>query len=274
MVREALGASPALQRHTLEVLAHGSYRNNTNVRAQSDVDICVRCLDVFYPDYNFAPGLTNAQLGLVDASYPPATFKSDVEAALRAHFGWANVQRGNKVLVVRENTYRVSADVAPTFERRRYSLTGERPWYQSGVLLFPDAGGQIENWPQQHYDNGVAKNEQTGRRFKAVVRIVKRLRDEMAERGFYPLGGNPAPTSLLIESLVWNVPDEWFGRSTFTEDVRGVLAFLVVNTGDAAACAEWGEVSELKYLFRGRPDWSRESALAFATACWVYLGFG
>lgn len=274
MVREALRASPALQRHTLEVFAHGSYRNNTNVRAQSDVDICVRCMDVFYPDSTFAPSLTAAQLGFVDASYQPATFKADIEAALRSHFGWTNVERGNKVLVVRENTYRVSADVAPTFERRRYWLTDGSPWSQSGALLFPDAGGQIENWPQQHYDNGVAKNDRTGRRFKALVRILKRLRDEMTERNCYPPTGTPQPKSLFIESLVWNVPDAVFGHTTFTQDVHGVLTFLTTNTGDAAACAEWREVSEFKYLFRGRPDWSRESAFAFVSACWRYVGLG
>lgn len=274
MVRDALWASAALRGHTVEVFAQGSYRNNTNVRAQSDVDICVRYMDVFYADYTHAPGLTGAQLGFVDATYSPATFKADVESALRAHFGWANVERGNKVLVVRENTYRVSADVAPTFERRRYSTAGGRPSYQSGVLLFPDAGGQIENWPQQHYDNGVAKNERTGRRFKALVRIFKRLRDEMAERGYYPPVGTAPPKSLFIESLVCNVPDDRFGHTTFTEDVHRALIYLVVNTGDAGASAEWGEVSERKYLFRGRPDWSREQAFAFVAACWRYVGLG
>lgn len=92
------------------------------------------------------------------------------------------------------------------------------------------------------------KNDRTRRRFKALVRILKRLRDEMSERP--PVGIN-SPKSLFIESLVWNAPDYLFGHATFTEDVRGVLGFLVTNTADAAACAEWGEEVSSSTYFEG-----------------------
>lgn len=96
MVREALAASPALASRPLEVFAHGSYRNNTNVRLGSDVDICVRYSGGFYPDFVWTPGLTRATLGLVDHAYVPANLKTDVEAALRAHFGVVGVTRETK----------------------------------------------------------------------------------------------------------------------------------------------------------------------------------
>lgn len=184
MVRDALDASPALASRTLEVFGHGSYRNSTNVRLGSDVDMCVRCMDAVYPDYTFAGGATDATFGYNDSLYGPAALKADVEAALRAHFGWGAVHRGNKVLQLHENTYRVAADVATTSERRRYHLqAGGGYWYESGTLLITDDGRRIENWPHQHYENGTSKNLRTGKRFKSVVGILKRLRDEITERG-------------------------------------------------------------------------------------------
>jgi len=38
-------------------------------------------------------------------------------------------------------------------------------------------------------------------------------------------------------------------------------------------CSEWGEVSELKYLFRSPQKWTREQAHKFIDAAWDYIGF-
>ena len=40
-------------------------------------------------------------------------FKTDIERALRDRFGALNVVRGEKAINIKENTYRVSADVVP-----------------------------------------------------------------------------------------------------------------------------------------------------------------
>lgn len=270
MVRQAVWSSPSLSAHRVEVFGHGSYRNNTNVRAGSDVDVCVRCLDVWYPDYEFAPGVSNATLGFADATYTPAAFKADVEAALRAHFGPAAVFRGNKVLQLRENTYRVAADVAPTFERRRYYVTATGQLdYESGTWLVPDTGPAIENWPQQHYENGVEKNLATRRRYKSVVRILKRLRDEMVEGG--ALVESPPP-SHLIECLAWNVPDTTFTGERLAGAVHGVLSYLLAHLLVDATCAHWTEVNARKVLFHPSRTWTRSQALSFVAAGSAYLG--
>lgn len=85
-----------------------------------------------------------------------------------------------------------------------------------------------------------------------------------------PASANVA--SFLIECLVWNVPNGYFGKPTLMADVRGCLAFLITNTSKDEDCSEWGEVSDLKYLFRGIQPWTREQARAFLVACWIYLG--
>lgn len=269
-IRRAIDAADDLHyTHSIEVFAQGSYRNRTNVRFDSDVDICVRCTDTFF--YDVANGISLQEAGILPASYPFADFKNDVGRALINHFGIESILRGDKAFDVHANTYRVDADVVPTFEYRWfYRGRDGRVAYHSGTKFFCDSGPGIINWPQQNYDNGVAKNAATDRRFKATVRILKRLRNEMDDSGI--AAAAPIP-SYLSECLVWNVPNEGFGHSTYTADVRSVLAHLWNNTRADDACGEWVETNELKYLFRSGQPWTREQVNTFLQAAWNYINF-
>lgn len=264
-VRKAIDASLKLAGKAIKVFPQGSYNNRTNVRLDSDVDICVLCTDSLFSD--LAEGMTNGQVGLVDATYLYSEYKNDVEAALRSYFGKAGVTRGKKAFDVHENTYRVDADVVPTFEHRRYGKDGS---YLTGTAFLPDGGNRIVNWPDQNYDNGVAKNKATGGRFKDVARILKRLRNKMADEKIAE--ALPIP-SFLVECLVWNVPDEGFGHDTLKADVRWALAHLFNNTMKLEDYKEWGEVNELKYLFRTVQPWTVQQVHAFLSAAWDYIGF-
>jgi len=269
MIQAAIKDSRLFEDVTVEVFPQGSYRNNTNVRIESDVDVCVRCLSVCYPDFSFADGLTRKDVGITDTSYTYAQFKDNVGKALVAKFGAQGITRGRKAFDVHANAYRVDADVVPTFEHRRYLRTDRGGFhYLSGTQFPPDNGGSIVNWPEQHYNNGVRKNKDTGNRFKFIVRVLKRLRNEMADKGVD--AAKPIP-SYLIECLVWNTPNEAFSHEEYTENVRAVLGSTIYDTASAERCKEWGEVNELKYLFRGSQPWTREQAYAFLSAAWKYI---
>jgi len=267
-VRKAIRASTKLSAKPIEVFTQGSYANRTNVREDSDVDVCVLYTGAFFPDYSLSEGLTREALGYGSGTYLYPEFKNDVEMALVSCFGRREVVRGKKAFDVHANTYRIDADVVPCFEHRRISGSVQSHWQQSGTELHPDGGGVIVNWPQQNYDNGVQKNADTGRRFKAVVRILKRLRNEMADEGH--TAADPIP-SFLSECLVWNVPNKDFGCFTVTGDVRNALAHLWNNTRTDDACIEWGEINENKYLFRGQ-KWTRLQVNSFLQAAWDYVG--
>src|SRR5712691_5358765 len=251
-VRKAISASAKLSSKSIEVFAQGSYANRTNVCRDSDVDICVLHTDAFFPDYSMGEGLSDSALGFSDGTYPYAEFRNDVESALISYFGEDSVTRGNKAFDVHANTSRIDADVVACFEHRRFHGTPEDNWHDSGTQLHPDGGGTIVNWPRQNYDNGVEKNDATGRRFKAVTRILKQLRNEMVEDSYEV--ADPIP-SYLIGCLVWNVPIEGFGHDTLTADVRYALAHLWNETRTDESCSEWGEINELKYLLRTGQPW-------------------
>jgi predicted nucleotidyltransferase len=269
-IRKAIDASAKLSSKDIEIFAQGSYANRTNVRQDSDVDVCILCKNTFFPDYSMSEGLSDAVFGFSDAQFHYADFKNDVEAALKSYFGAASITRGTKAFDVHANTYRLDADVVPCFEHVRFLGTPQNNRCLSGTQFLPDNGGKIINWPRQNYKNGVDRNAATGRRFKAVVRILKCLRNEMAANGYQV--ADPIP-SYLIECLGWNVPNEGFGHDRYRDDVRYALAHLWNQTRSDDTCSEWGEINGLKYLFRSSQPWTRGQVNSFLAAAWNYIGF-
>jgi hypothetical protein len=74
VIRDALNADKQLSGLGITVFTHGSYKAHTNVRLDSDVDICVRLNGTFFPHY--PTGMTAADYGNVDSDISFAQFKS------------------------------------------------------------------------------------------------------------------------------------------------------------------------------------------------------
>jgi hypothetical protein len=265
-VRKAIDSSAALNKRKIKVFAQGSYCNRTNVRQDSDVDVCVLCRDSLMCDY--PTGMSGSDFGLRQpANYSYDTFKDDVGNALTAYFKNGHVTRGNKAFDIKENTYRIAADAVPCFEHRRYHKNGT---WDEGTAFNPDNAWRIVNWPEQNYDNGVTKNKDTGGRFKDVVRILKRLRYKMCDE---KIAAADPISSFLVECLVWNAPNPAFEHETYSSTVREVLAHLFNDTIKIDTCEGWGEVNELKYIFKGSPTSKLTEAHAFISAAWDYWGY-
>lgn len=272
-VREAIQDSTDLTGLQVRVFAKGSYKNSTNVRLDSDVDVAVEFQDVmFHEATDQVAGMSQADLGLspYSGTYQPEWFKDDVERALISRFGSSPVDRGNKALHVRENKSSLSADVVPCFTYHQYYAFGSGfgPLYNQGILIHPDSGARIENWPEQNYQYGKTKNEATGRRYKRVIRILKRLENDMVENGV--IAEIP---SFLLECLVYNVPNEDFQHPNYQEDVRYVLIHLYNGMLEGGGAEKWVEVNGLKWLFSPTQRWSKTQAHDFVSRAWDYLGF-
>ncbi|MGH2748316.1 MAG: nucleotidyltransferase domain-containing protein [Actinomycetota bacterium] len=274
-IRTAISRSPKLQAKKTLVFVQGSFRNRVNVRQESDVDVGVMLYEYFLAQYPNGKG--NADFGNSDANYPFSQFKDELEEALVAYFGRAAVKRGNKAFDIKATQAQVEADVVPLFEFRRYWENGG---YLAGVALIPDnSSRRIENFPERlvdywphtslHYENGVSKNTSTQRRFKGIVRILKKLHIELADAGNAHAADVPG---YLAECLAWNAPDRCFEHDTWEDRVQSMLRFLWQNTKEHSLCAEWCEVDAIKYLFHGSQPWTRGQAHSFINAAWDYVG--
>lgn len=268
-IRDALSSYEPLKGRPYRVYAKGSYTNNTNVRLNFDVDIAVEYRGFFYYDLCFgAQGHATEELDIVDStdSYTRDQFKSDVKAALVSAFGSAAIETGRIAYRIRQKKTTLPADVVPCWEYRRYdSLT---TWHQ-GACVFPTGGSRTPNYPSQQLSNGILKNDATSRRYKRMVRALKRMQTNLVERGVL----TDEIASYHVECLVYNVPNASFEHSTYSADMRAVLASLFNETLLDGGWSDWEEVNGLKYLFRGSGGPTRAQAHALADVAWDKFGF-
>jgi len=267
VIKKAIEADSELSKLDVSVFPQGSYCARTNVKQDSDVDVCVRLNSSFFCDY--PKEYTKATYNHTSSDMTFSKFKGMVETALVNRFGAERVKRGSKAFDVHANTYHIDADVVPTFLYRDFYGPNESD-YREGVTFYPDNGGRIENYPDQTYANGVSKNDETLRRYKRVVRILKRIRNKMQEEG---IADAKNVASFLIESMVWNTPASNFGHSEYREDLKQVIAHTWDATQTQEKCNEWTEVNNVKYLFRIKQPWTLPAANKFLLAAWRYMDF-
>jgi hypothetical protein len=268
----AIEASAEISNGDVRVYVKGSYANNTNVRRDSDVDVAVEWTRWFYVSTIEATrGLTPDQLGYnpIDAGPTPAEFRARVERAMVASFGAGGVDTtGNKAITVSRGPGSLDADVVPCFELHRYDAPAV---YHVGHRIFPRLSGSIDNFPRQNLDNGRAKNNRTNRRYKQIVRCLKRLEGELVADGKiareYP--------GYLVECLLYNVPDIYFtSEPTLHQTLRNGLSFLWGGLRETDRYEAWLEVNELLRLFRGWSTVTRnpQEALTMVDAAWTEIG--
>ncbi len=282
MINEAVREAPSLASKSFDVYATGSYRNNTNVRLASDIDIAIVLKDVAQYEHPKSGPPQRQDLGYKDATYGLTEFRAGVGNALKKKFGEKGVTAGDKAFNIHENTSRLDADAAVFLLYNRYTgaKNADGTWHcDVGVAMRPksDPTKQIINWHQQHYDQGVARNTATRRRFKRVARILKRMRDEMREQGTAEAKAAAAVApSFLLECLTFNAPDACFNltEGSYYEDVKATLLNLWTATKDDSSCSSFVEVSRMKSLFGAGQPWTRAQAHDFLRYAWHFVGFG
>lgn len=266
MVKQAIAAHSAFSGVSHSVYAKGSYPNGTNVRAESDVDIAIQCHEVLYWD-EFETG-THSPGPNYEGPWTPAHWRREVTAALSAVFPGQLDTSGSTAIKVHSSSARVDADVVPCFNYRYY-LPGQ---YREGNRIFRTSGGHKDNFPTQNLENGRRKNVATNQRYKDCVRIMKRAEGAMVESNYH----REVP-SFLVESLVYNCPDDIFGRYSWIDRVKGIINHIWDKTQGDEPTEENErllEVNKCKFLFHAAQGWSRTDAKDFAYAAWNYLDFG
>lgn len=268
-VRKAIDANAKLSSMDIAIIPQGSYKSRTNVRNDSDVDICVCLNSTFFPRY--PQGKTKEHYGNSGGSITFGEFKNLVQIALEDYFGKENITRGNKAFDIHSNTYRVDADVVPALAYRYYYDNGSLYHHEPvGIAFDTDKGERIVNWPHHTYQNCKDKHDNTGKRYRKMTRILKRLRNKMQDENIAEAKDIP---SFLIQSMVWSASSDHFNRTTYTDDVRAVLAHCFNQTLPAGGHASLKEVNDIKTIFGSHQTCTREKAHAFFSRAWDYLGF-
>jgi tRNA nucleotidyltransferase (CCA-adding enzyme) len=248
------------------IFLQGSYRNNTNVRLNSDVDIVMRYDDAFYSDLQRLSEDDKAAYNArrTSAGYNFDELKVDTQAALQEVFN-TDVERKNKCIQVNGNTNRVTADVIPCFVLKRFKTL--QTIEAEGIKFYSDDNHEIISFPNQHYTNGTAKTEQTYRLYKRMVRILKVINYRLIDDGTI---SDKLASSFFIECLVYNVPNVSFISGNYTQTLRNVIVKIYE---DMKSNEDYTEVNQLLWLFSNKNPRTRQNALDFMQHCWNHLGY-
>lgn len=196
-----------------KVFLQGSYGNDTNIYAESDVDIVIRLDESFLSDRTLLiPADETAFDGAhSNVSYGYSDFKADVLSVLRTAFPNA-VTLGDKAFTIKAEGNRRKADVLPCVAFRRYykfnNLFDQS--YAEGICFFDKSGNRISNYPKQHSENLSTKHQTTGQWLKPMIRVLKNLRSCLIDKEMLEQGKAP---SYYLEGLLYNVPADKFGSS-------------------------------------------------------------
>jgi hypothetical protein len=232
----------------------GSYRNSTNIRGNSDVDLVVELTSVAYSN------LTDEQrqhLKLTPASYTWSAFRNHVIRALVDYYGARLVDTsGSKSIKVLPDSGRLKADVVVA---ARYNYYSELEIVARGMTFWTTPNNvQIINYPKLHFDNGADKNsaQRTNGWYKPSLRMFKNARDKIVENNSALAGRFP---SYFLECLFYNVPDGRFGgtfRGDYADTVKWLNEQLPTDAADKFVCQNWRY-----YLFGTLPvQWTRDRA--------------
>jgi len=238
-----------------EVYLQGSYRNHTNIRRDSDVDVVVQLNSAFFENL---PVNLKRQFGFRDASYGWKGFRSDVLTALRNHYGSGRVREGRKSLKVQ--TSYLPADVVVSLQYRKYPdrPRSEDDFVEGMTFWVPSESRWVINYPKLHYENGAKKNKDTNGWYKPTIRMFKNARTYLVDKGVIPADLAP---SYFLECLLYNVPNDKFGpnlQSTFRE----VIVWLRKADFSRFFCQ-----NRQLLLFGSSPEqWSEDRAYRFLEA--------
>ena len=184
-----------------EVYSQGSYKNDTNIRGDSDVDVTVQLNSTFYSNLSEEQKST---LGLSPASYSLTNFRADILKILKDYYGENQIVDGNKALKVKANNGRLPADVVVCSQYKKYKTVNNYDYIEGMCFWTKNGDRQVINYPKIHYDNGVSKHKNSSEWYKPVVRLFKNIRGNIS--------GDTTP-SYFLECMLHNVPDSKFGTS-------------------------------------------------------------
>jgi hypothetical protein len=254
------------QRINFDIYLHGSYKNDTNIRGDSDVDVVVELKDSFQRDISSLP--QNEQHLYLDyykdATYKWEHFRSDILKALQEYYGNSMIEEGRKSLKVYDpNGGRLPADVVVCMEYRdylRFLGANDQKFIQGMTFYVPNENRWIISYPKLHDENSTKKNSQfaTNGLYKSVVRIFKNAREYLLDNK--KISSDLAP-SYFIEGLLYNVPNDKF-KTNFSTTVYNILYWLNNEDYGQFVCP-----NERLYLFGDSPEqWSETNAKQYLSS--------
>ncbi len=231
-----------------DIFLQGSYKNDTNLRQDSDVDVVVQLAVELQAR---VAKVSNARLEQdkhhILACEKWRFFRKQMLEALRATYGTEAVKPGRKSLKLAKGKIPASADLVVTIR------------CGNGLAFYlPDEHRWVVSYPQQHYKRGLKKEKSTNNRYKRTIRMFKSARNHLVENDIIK---SKTASSYFIECLLYNVPDNLF-KGDFRQTYNGIVTYL-----KTANLKQFNSQNGLRQLFGTLKDqWNVSDAQKFVLA--------
>lgn len=236
----------------------GSYANTTNIRGDSDVDVVIEDISIFY---NNLTAEEKNSLELYPGKHSFDDFRKEVITALVSYYGsrYVDTSGANSIKVLpSESSNRLYADVVVCTSYKRYDSL--RVIAEGITFWNRKTHDQIINYPKLHIRNGSTKNANTNNHYKPTVRMFKNARRYMIEGDQTLKKRFP---SYFVECLLYNVADNFFRATTHQQTFTGILSYLESSFKNGAA-DKFTTQSGQHWLFGNHlVQWSKRNATDF-----------
>lgn len=242
--------SPLQDKNNIQVAVflQGSYASNTNVKGRSDVDIAVVDLSRFRANYEYDKNRNDYGFKKSTSSI---NIKNIILSGFIEYFGKEYVVRHDKCINIKSNSKRNNIDIVPAIQYRDYTngYLKNSENYTEGTFIQTDKGKEIINYPFHHIKNSEKKHQETQKRYRKLVRIMKYLMYEM-QKANIPEAKDIS--SFGVESLLFNIDNYYYTSRLnmklgkhFQEILHILLQMLLSDTSH-----RWVEANGIKPLFK------------------------
>lgn len=243
-----------------DIYLQGSYKNSTNIYADSDVDLVIQ-LNSTWRRNLFRLSATQTSKykeNYSSAGYGLDEFHDDVVSTLRSYYGWSAVTVEDRALVLDSDLLPLTADIVVCLQYRRYNQFNSKydQDYDEGILFEDQSTGEeIISYPKIHYENGADMNQSVYGRYRETIRIFKNTRSYLVNKG--EISAELAP-SYYIECLLYNVPASKY-KNDYQERYVEIVNWLVETQLSGFDCQ-----NEIQNLFGSdSTQWSTSNAVSF-----------
>lgn len=260
-----------------QMFLQGSYKNNTNIYAESDLDIILMREDCFM--YN-TKLLTNDDqhrllFSLHNQSLKALNYwnKSDQKEALHIiylarreiynalikKYLKRTIKIASKAMIILPDIHvnRRKTDLIIAIPYRLYTSS---EYFYEGICFHNRKENKVHiNFPKEHSKNLTEKHQETNHILKPTIRICKNLYRYLSlkNKGVFT---KTLVSSYNIECMIYNVPSEYF-KNDQQENIISCLDWIRNANANKFVCA-----NQLYWLFKGESSWSKSKCNCFINA--------
>jgi len=218
----------------VDIYMQGSFLNNVNVGKNTKLEIVVELKKSTTEDFEefYFAEVSKKRAVKIAPRYSLLQFKNDLYNKLTANLKEHTIKRSNHALAILKNmSLPLTVEILPAFAFKKTNSDGYK---MDCILIYQQVSEKyITAYPHLHTKNLEAKDKETNGNLRKIIRLMKRLREYMAENYGFPAAVAPG---YFIDCLAYNVPNNLLMGEDLNEVLLKMLNYLNLKNLNEMQC--------------------------------------